>query len=300
MKNRDLKGLLLALLAALCYSISSPFSKFLLGYLPSTLMAGFLYLGAGLCMGIFLAIFKIFKISRDEKPFEKKDIPYIVLMVLLDIAAPILLLLGLKEMNASSVSLLNNFEIVATALIAYIVFKEKVTWKTMLSVVIVTIGSFFLCIEDVSSFKFSLASLYVIGATICWGVENNCTGNLSNKDPLKIVFIKGIFSGLGSLIIGFCIGEKITSIWPIFAVLGLGIVAYGISIFSYVYAQRYIGAARTSVFYSITPFIGTGLSLIIFLEQPNWAYFVGLTLMIVGAVFANIDYIHKKNAENSI
>jgi len=297
MKSKNGKGITLAIAAALCYSISSPLSKLMLDYLPSTLMAGFLYIGAGICMGLLFAIFKIFKISREEKKFEKKNLPYIILMVLLDIAAPILLLLGLKEMNASSVSLLNNFEIVATSLIAFLIFREKITWKTWISIGIVTIASLFLCIDDVSSFKFSWASLYIIGATICWGLENNCTRKLSDKDPLKIVFIKGIFSGLGSLIVGFCIGERITTVWPVFAVIGVGLVAYGLSIFSYVYAQRYIGAARTSVFYSIAPFVGTGLSLIIFLEKPSWAYFVGLVLMIVGAIFANLDYFKKSKTE---
>lgn len=300
MKSKNQKGVMLAITAAICYSISSPLSKLMLNYLPSTLMAGFLYLGAGVCMGLLFAIFKIFKISREEKKFEKKDLPYIILMVLLDIAAPILLLLGLKEMNASSVSLLNNFEIVATSLIAFLIFKEKITWKTWVSIGIVTIASFFLCVEDVSSFKFSLASLYVIGATICWGFENNCTRKISDKDPLKTVFIKGLFSGLGSLIIGFSIGERITTAWPVFAVIGIGLVAYGLSIFAYVYAQRYIGAARTSVFYSIAPFIGTGVSLIIFLEKPNWSYFVGLVLMIVGMVFANYDLVKSKIFNKSI
>ena len=97
------------------------------------------------------------------------------------------------------------------------------------------------------------------------------------------MLIKGIFSGLGSIIIGLAIGERITVLWSIFAVLGVGFVAYGLSIFFYVYAQRLLGAARTSAYYAVSPFIGTLLSLIIFREMPNYSYFIALALMAAGA-----------------
>ena len=101
--------------------------------------------------------------------------------------------------------------------------------------------------------------------------------------------LKGVFSGLGSVIIGLCLGERITSLWSVFAVLGVGFVAYGLSIFFYVYAQRMLGAARTSAYYAIAPFIGTFLSLIIFQELPPYTYFVALGLMMVGAWLCSSD-----------
>ena len=100
---------------------------------------------------------------------------------------------------------------------------------------------------------------------------------------MQIVLLKGVFSGLGSIIIGLCIGERITVLWSIFAVLGVGFVAYGLSIFFYVYAQRFLGAARTSAYYAIAPFIGTILSLAIFRELPHYTYFIALGLMVIGA-----------------
>ncbi|MBE6673923.1 MAG: DMT family transporter [Ruminococcaceae bacterium] len=153
-----------------------------------------------------------------------------------------------------------------------------------------------LSFEDFSSFKFSQGSLFIVLACICWGFENNCTRKISSKDPLQIVLLKGIFSGLGSIIIGFSIGERITALWGVFAVLGVGFVAYGLSIFFYVYAQRLLGAARTSAYYAIAPFIGTALSLVIFLQIPNYNYFIALFLMVIGAWLCSSDKpIFKRN-----
>ena len=100
---------------------------------------------------------------------------------------------------------------------------------------------------------------------------------------MQIVLLKGVFSGAGSLVIGFCIGERITVWWAMFAALGVGCVAYGLSIFFYVYAQRLLGAARTSAYYAVSPFIGTLLSLAIFRELPHYTYFIALAVMAAGA-----------------
>ena len=106
---------------------------------------------------------------------------------------------------------------------------------------------------------------------------------------MQIVLLKGIFSGLGSVVIGLCIGERVTVLWSVFAVLGVGLVAYGLSIFTYVHAQRILGAARTSAYYAVAPFIGTMLSLAIFREIPAYTYFIALALMMLGAWLAAQD-----------
>ncbi len=148
-----------------------------------------------------------------------------------------------------------------------------------------------------SSFRFSGGSLLVLLAATCWGFENNCTRKLSSGDPLKIVLLKGIFSGSGSLIIGFCIGERITAPEYIPAVLALGFVAYGLSIFFYVYAQRLLGAARTSAYYAVAPFIAAALSLLLLKERLAPTYFVALLLMAAGAWLASGDKpLFKKRA----
>lgn len=283
------KGILLAILAAALYAINSPLSKILLNYMPSTLMAGFLYVGAGLGMLIIALIRKLKGTQTKEARLSLNELPYTVAMILLDIAAPICLLLGLKSTNASSASLLNNFEIVATAIVAFTIFKEKIGFRLWLGIIFVTISCAALSVEDISELKFSQGSLFILLACVCWGVENNCTGKISSKDPLQIVLLKGIFSGLGSITIGLCIGERITALWSVFAVLGVGFVAYGLSIFFYVHAQRLIGAARTGAYYAIAPFIGTLLSVAIFDEKTNITYFTALGLMAIGAWLSSSD-----------
>lgn len=293
-------GIFLAILAAALYAINSPMSKILLEYMPTTLMAGFLYIGAGIGMLVIALIKKIHKPNKVEKRLTKKEIPYTIAMILLDIAAPIFLLYGLKSTTAANASLLNNFEIVATAIIALVVFKEKISLRLWIGIVFITLSCALLSFEDISSLQLSFGSLLILLACICWGFENNCTKKISSKDPLQIVFLKGTFSGIGSIIIGLCIGERIIVLWSVFAVLGVGLVAYGLSIFFYIYAQRMLGAARTSAYYAIAPFIGTALSLAIFREMPHYTYFIALILMAIGAWLSSKDkpLFKKKKVEN--
>lgn len=289
-------GIYFAILAAALYALNSPFSKLLLDYMPSTLMAGFLYIGAGVGMGVTALIRKAAKVEIREGRLTRSDLPYTIAMVALDIAAPILLLLGLSHTTAANASLLNNFEIVATSLIALVIFRERISPRLWSGIIFVTLSCALLSVEDISSLQFSYGSLFIILACLCWGIENNCTRKLSAKDPLEIVVVKGLCSGAGSVIIGLFLGERVAYLWSVFAVLAVGFVAYGLSIFFYVYAQRRLGAARTSAFYAIAPFIGTLLSLIIFREIPPYTYFAALILMIVGAwLCASDEPIFKKN-----
>lgn len=289
MFNSNKKGIFLAILAAVLYAINSPLSKILLNYMSSTLMAGFLYVGAGLGMLVIALIRKLRNTQTKEIKLSRKELPYTIAMILLDIAAPICLLLGLKSTSASSASLLNNFEIVATAIFALLIFKEKISPRLWIGIIFVTMSCIILSTEDITDLKFSYGSLFILLACVCWGMENNCTGKISSKDPLQIVLLKGIFSGFVSIVIGLCCGERITVLWSVFAVLGVGFVAYGLSIFFYVYAQRLIGAARTGAYYAIAPFIGTLLSVVIFTEKPNITYFVALGFMAIGAWLSSND-----------
>ena len=286
----DIKhGIFLAVLAAGLYALNSPFSKLLLTFLPSTLMAGFLYLGAGLGMVSLFLLRRTASHPANEASLTQKDLPYTIAMIVLDIAAPICLLLGLSRTTAANASLLNNFEIVATAVIALIIFKEAISPRLFLGILFVTASCALLSVDDLSGLQFNSGSLFVLLACICWGIENNCTRKLSSKDPLQIVIIKGIFSGTGSVVIGLLCGERILHLWTIPVVLLLGFVAYGLSIYFYVYAQRILGAARTSAYYAVAPFIGVFLSLLIFRELPGILFAAALLLMIIGAWLSSQD-----------
>lgn len=280
-------SILLAILAAALYAISSPISKLLLKEIPPTLMASLLYLGAGIGMTIIGLFQNKTNKLKDEMKLTRKELPYIVGMVILDIAAPIFLMIGLYLTNPANVSLLNNFEIVATSLIAFFIFKETISKRLWIGISLITIASITLSLEDISSFSLSFGSLFVLLACICWGFENNCTRMLSVKDPLQIVIIKGFGSGLGSLMISLIIHESSPNVLYIIGTLILGFVAYGLSIYFYVYAQRELGAAKTSAFYAFSPFIGVTLSLIIFSDLPGLSFIIALVIMILGTYAAS-------------
>lgn len=191
--------------------------------------------------------------------------------------------------TAANASLLNNFEIVATSIIALVIFREAISKRLWLAIGLVTLSSSILSFEDMSSFSFSYGSIFVLLACVCWGMENNCTRMLSSKDPLEIVVIKGFGSGLGSFIIALVIGEEVPAVQYILGALLLGLVAYGLSIYFYIYAQRDLGAAKTSTYYAVAPFVGAGLSLLIFWKIPSVSYIVALIIMIICTYFASTD-----------
>lgn len=281
--QREMKGgIFCAVLAAVLYAVNAPFSKQLLHSLPPTLTAGFLYLGAGAGMALIAVIRRIRKTAGLESKLTRAELPYTVAMIVLDIAAPVCLMFGLRSTPAASAALLNNFEIVATALIAWVVFRERIRVRLWLGILCVTAACALLSLENLQGMHFSKGSLLVLLAAVCWGLENNCTRKLSDKDPMEIVLLKGLFSGAGSLITGLCIGERVALWSDVPAALALGFAAYGLSIFFYVYAQRKLGAARTSTFYALAPFVSVFLSLALFREKPGYAFPAALALMALG------------------
>lgn len=266
-----------AIFAAALYAVNLPLSKLLLRHSPPTMLAALLYLGAGI--GLFL--FKGRKKTGD--PLTRAELPYTIGMIVLDIAAPILLMFGLKYTGSANASLLNNFEIAATSLIALLVFGEVLSRRLWLAILLVTLASILLSLEAEGAFQFNRGSLLVLGATVCWGFENNCTRMLSTKSSVQITIMKGVFSGLGSLVIALCIGEQLPGILWAAAALGLGFVSYGLSINFYIKAQKELGAAKTSAYYAIAPFLGVALSMLILGERPAAAFYLGLAVMAAAA-----------------
>ena len=278
-----------AILAAALYALSTPISKMMLASVPPTMVAVFLYLGAGIGMGGMMMVRKQVKTAAKEEKLTRSDIPYAVAMVLLDIIAPILMMFGLKSTSAANTALLNNFEIVATALIALLFFREKVSRKLWVAIALVTVASILLSFSEGGSngvLAFSKGSLLVLGATVCWGLENNCTRQIAGKDPMQIVTIKGFGSGAGALVIALVIGEAFPAWKYLTVILLLGFVAYGLSIFFYTLAQRSIGAAKTSTYYAVAPFIGALLSIVLLGEPITLLFVIAAVLMALGCWLA--------------
>lgn len=287
MEKNKLKAIMFAFLAAVFYAINVPISKVLLQHVGPTTMAALLYLGAGIGIGMMSLFNK--KDREKAESLAKAELPYIVGMIVLDIAAPIFLMLGISYGSSANASLLGNFEIVATTVIALILFKEAVTKRLWVAIGLITLSSILLSFEGTDSFHFSYGSLLVIMATVCWGLENNCTRELSSKSTYQIVMLKGLCSGLGALVISLIKKESFPGFGYIAIALALGFVAYGLSIFMYVRAQNVLGAAKTSAYYAVNPLIGALLAFVFLSESLSWMYVIALIVMVIGSALVVVD-----------
>lgn len=293
MEQNKLKAIMFAFLAAVFYAINVPISKVLLQHVGPTTMAALLYLGAGIGIGMMSLFNK--KDREKAESLTKADLPYIVGMIVLDIAAPIFLMLGISYGSSANASLLGNFEIVATTVIALILFKEAVTKRLWLAIGLITLSSILLSFEGTDSFHFSYGSLLVIMATVCWGLENNCTRELSSKSTYQIVMLKGLCSGLGALVISLIKKETFPGFGYIAIALALGFVAYGLSIFMYVRAQNVLGAAKTSAYYAVNPLIGALLAFLFLSESLSWMYVIALIVMVIGSALVVVDTLIRQH-----
>lgn len=287
MEKNKLKAIMFAFLAAVFYAINVPISKVLLQHVGPITMAALLYLGAGIGIGMMSLFNK--KDREKAESLTKAELPYIVGMIVLDIAAPIFLMLGISYGSSANASLLGNFEIVATTVIALILFKEAVTKRLWVAIGLITLSSILLSFEGTDSFHFSYGSLLVIMATVCWGLENNCTRELSSKSTYQIVMLKGLCSGLGALVISLIKKESFPGFGYIAIALALGFVAYGLSIFMYVRAQNVLGAAKTSAYYAVNPLIGALLAFVFLSESLSWMYVIALIVMVIGSALVVVD-----------
>src|SRR5574344_510511 len=284
-------GIFLALLAATLYALCSPVSKVFLDVIPPMMMASLLYLGTGLGMIVVRLVMRATH-TLTQPQLNKKDLRWFFAIIPLGIFSTLMLTFGINHTTAANASLLNNFEIVATAVIALCLFREAISKRLWIAIALITVASLILSFEDRSSLLFSLGSIFVLLSCVGWGFENNCTKQISGKDPLEIVTIKGCCSGTLTMIIALVRGERLpegASVGYFFVALALGFVSFGLSKFFYIYAQRKLGAAKTSTYYAVSPFIGTALSFIIFRQIPTIAFVVALVIMLAGAFLAARD-----------
>lgn len=273
----------LAVLAAALYAMSVPLSKGLMASVGPDAMAGLLYLGAGAGMWMLLGVRGLVGQRSESRPMGRGDLPYVAGMVALDIAAPLLLMAGLATSAPESVSLLGNFEIVATALFARALFGESITPRLRAGIAAMTAACAILSVNPGEGLVFSTGSLLVLAACACWGIENNCTASISDCDPALIVAIKGAGSGAGALAVGLLCGASLPAQVPALLAMLLGFASYGLSILVYVMAQRGLGAARTSAYYAVGPFIGVAMAWALFGEAPGAWFLVALALMALGS-----------------
>jgi drug/metabolite transporter (DMT)-like permease len=277
--------LLYVIISAILFGLSAPLAKLLGRNTPPLTMAGLLYLGSFIGLSIYTVLGRISNSNpvRKSPPLDKKDFPWLAGAVVAGgIIAPFCLMTGLTMVTGFSASLMLNLEGVATAVIAVFLFKENAGKRLWLSLACTTAAGIFLS-WDPALGKFSIAGpLWILLAMICWGVDNNLTRNISEKDPVQIAKIKGLVAGASSLLIACGLGIRISLDLTLALVLALGSCCYGISLVFFIKALKGLGASRTGAFFSIAPFIGALASLIILKEWTGWVMFPATALMMVG------------------
>ena len=272
-----------ALLAAMLFGLSAPLSKLLLDQVEPLPLASLLYLGAGLGVGLVLLLQRV-RGSQTEAGLTKQDLPWLTAAILAGgVGAPIGILYGLRATPAATASLLLNFEVVATAGIAALAFREHTGRRTWLAVGAITIASVLLSLDPNAGWGFSSGALLILAACMLWGIDNNATGRISLKDPKRIVTVKGLAAGSVSAVLALSVGQAFPSGMAVVYGLALGAVSYGASIVLFVRALRSLGAARTGALFGTAPFLGMGLSLLVFREAPDLTFYLSLPIMLLGA-----------------
>ena len=194
------------------------------------------------------------------------------------------MLFGLRDTPGATASLLLNFEGVATTLIAAMVFKEAVNRRAWWAIIVITTASILLSITPNNEWGISWGAIGVLAACVLWGIDNNFTRNISAKNPVSIVMVKGLVAGSFSLFLAIILGNRIPDFGIIIKAMLLGSLSYGLSITLFIRAMRGLGAARTSALFGTAPLAGVALSFLLLQESVNTMFLIALPLMIVGAI----------------
>lgn len=292
----DKKPLLYVVLSASLFGLSSPLAKLLLEDISPITMAGLLYIGAFIGLGIYTLLRKIGKIDNHKAvPLEKHDLPWLFgATVAGGIIAPISLMFGLQMISGFSTSLFLNLEGIATAIIAVFFFQENAGKRLWLALICVTIAGMLLSWNTEQNQINVAGPLLVTLACVAWGVDNNLTRHIAEKDSIQIAMLKGLIAGTVSLSTAFLLGKGFGYDVKILLALLLGAFSYGLSLVFFIQALKGLGASRTGIFYSFGPFIGAIASIIILKEWLGWIMLPAVVLMILGVWLITTErHIHE-------
>lgn len=280
--NVSFPGVPFALGAAILFGASTPFSKLLLGSIDPWLLAGILYLGAGIGLSLFLLVRTLTADQPAETPLRPRDLPWLAAVVTAGgVAGPVLLMFGLSATDASSASLLLNLEGLATMGIAWIVFRENVDRRLLLGAVAILAGALLLSWGG-EGFRLSWGSLLIAAACLAWGIDNNLTRKISSSDPVQIAAVKGMVAGAVNTGLAIYLGAGAVSPGMIAAGAVIGFLGIGVSLVFFMLGLRHLGTARTGAYFSLAPFIGTVLSIVMLGDAVTPLLIIAGLLMAIG------------------
>lgn len=271
-------GIPAALAAAALFGASTPLAKLLLADISPWMLAGLLYLGSGLGLMLYrhLSRATAVKLPREERWW------FAGAILAGGIIAPVLLMMGLAGMPASGASLLLNAEGVFTVLLAWFAFRENVDRRIALGMFAIVAGALILSWQGEAHFSSFWPALAVLGACFAWGLDNNLTRKVSLNDATWIAAIKGLVAGVVNLTLAFAISSTVPPLPVVVGAMLLGLLAYGVSLALFVVSLRHLGTARTGAYFSIAPFFGTVLAILLLGETVTLPLLVAGLLMAIG------------------
>ena len=275
------RGIQAGLASAILFGAGTPVAKLLLGDVGPWMMAGLLYVGAGVGLGVYRLIRRPPRVRLQRHEF----LPLVGAIVFGGLLAPVLLMVGLVNTPASGASLLLNAEGVATALLAWFVFRENFNRRVALGMLAIVIGAVVLTVPAALEFGSVWPSLAILGACLCWGLDNNLTRTISLTDATWIAAVKGGVAGPVNLGLAFALGATAPAVIPALAALGVGLLAYGVSLVLFIVAMRFVGTARAGAYFSVAPFFGAALA--VALGEP-----ITVALVIAAACMAVGVWLH--------
>jgi drug/metabolite transporter (DMT)-like permease len=286
-----------ALAAAALFGASTPLAKLLLGEISPVVLAGLLYLGSG--FGLALLRLVLGQGHRPhEAPLAVRDWAWLAgAIVSGGVVAPVLLLWGLAGIGAAEASLLLNFEGVMTAFVAGFLFREAVGVRIWLAALVMLAGGLVLAYDPAAPLAFSTQSLAIVGACICWALDNNLTRKVAGADPATTAMAKGLAAGSFNLALGLVLGGSFPAFGAAAGALALGFVAYGVSLVFFIYALRHLGAARTGAHFSTAPFIGAAIAVPL-LGEPVTSGLIAATALMALATWLVLTESHGHEHEH--
>jgi len=272
-------GVIAALAAALLFGAGTPLAKLLLHTVSPWLLAGLLYLGSGLGLALYRRLSHAPSVSLTQS-----DRGWFAAAVLAwGVVAPILLMVGLTRMPATNASLLLNAEGVLTTLLAWFAFRENFDRRIALGMLALLAGALVLSWPGQAHFAGLWPTLAVLGACLAWGIDNNLTRKVALTDATWIASMKGLVAGPVNLLLAFALGAHLPS-WPgIVGAMAVGLFAYGVSLVLFIVGLRHLGTARTGAYFSIAPFFGAALALLMG-EPVTVPLLIAAALMLIGLV----------------
>jgi len=275
-------GIACALLGAALFGASTPIAKLLVGEIGPLMLAGLLYAGSGLGLGLWLVLRGWIRPAADHPGLAAADYKWLAgAIVSGGVIGPIFLMLGLSAASASTVSLLLNLEGVFTALLAWFVFKENFDRRVMLGMLFIVCGGLVLSWPS-GGISSSLPALAVAAACLCWAIDNNLTRKISAGDSVQIAAIKGLAAGAVNLCASAAFGAARPAVDSVLAAAGVGFLGYGVSLALFVVALRLLGTARTGAYFATAPFIGAAASFALLGEVPDALFWLAAVLIAAG------------------